>query len=84
MGKIRLGRYPGKANSAFGVKWFFKPALGKVVGRFPGVNRKSERVLERNRTMRAKKPASVCKGKAWDDFTACLSEELAGGAKRKA
>jgi hypothetical protein len=76
MGAIKKGRYPGKANSAFGVKWFYKPSLGKVVGRFPGVNRKSDKVLERNKTMRTKKPASACKGKAWDDFTSCLSSQL--------
>jgi len=78
MGAIRLGRYPGKANSAYGVKWFYKPSLGKVVGRYPGVNRKSQKVLERNKTMRAKKPASACKGKPWSEFVACLSEQLGG------
>jgi hypothetical protein len=76
MGAIKLGRYAGKANSAYGVKWFYKPALGKVVGRYPGVNRKSTKVLERNRAMAAKKPASACKGKPWDEFTSCLRSQL--------
>lgn len=76
MGAIKKGRYPGKANSAYGVKWYMKPALGKVVGRTPGVLRRSDKVLERNKVMRAKKPASACKGKPWDQFVACLSEQL--------
>ena len=76
MGAIKLGRYTGKANSAFGVKWFFKPSLGKVVGRLPGVNRKSEKVLARNKEIRASPPATKCKDLPWDEFTACLSENM--------
>jgi len=76
MGAIKKGRYAGKANSAYGTKWFYKPSLGKVVGRMPGVNRKSEKVLARNEHMRTTKPATACKGKPWDEFTACLSEKL--------
>lgn len=76
MGAIKKGRYAGHANSAHGVKWFYKPSLGKVVGRMPGVNRKSDKVLERNKTMRTTKPAASCKGKPWDEFVTCLSEKL--------
>jgi len=78
MGAIRKGRYPGKPNSPLGVKWYFKPSLGKVVGRMPGVNRVSAKVLERNRRMRELKPASACKGKRWDEFVSCLSKQLGG------
>jgi len=76
MGAIKLGRYAGRANSAFGVKWFFKPSLGKVVGRLPGVNRKSEKVLARNEDIRKSPPASKCEGLSWDEFTACLAKNM--------
>lgn len=76
MGAIRKGRYPGHANTIFGSKAFIKPSLGKVVFRLPGVNRKSEKVLARNEHMRTTKPATSCKGKDWDAFTACLSQKL--------
>jgi hypothetical protein len=90
MGAIKKGRYPGKANSAHGVKWFFKPSLGKVVGRLPGVNRKSDKVMSRNEKIRASPPASKCKNKGpggtatpWDEFVSCLSAEMSVGVKKK-
>lgn len=76
MGAIKKGRYFGKANSAFGVKWFMKPSLGRVVGRLPGVNRRSEKVLKRNEAIRTSPPASKCKGLDWDKFTACLAKNM--------
>ena len=76
MGAIKKGRYAGKANSAFGVKWFYKPSLGKVVGRLPGVLRKSEKVMARNEEIRKAPPASKCEGKPWDEFVACLAENM--------
>jgi len=76
MGAIKIGRYAGKANSIYGVKWFAKPSLGKVVGRLPGVNRKSEKVTARNEVIRKSPPAGKCKGKPWDEFTACLAENM--------
>jgi len=76
MGAIKLGRYPGKANSAYGVKWFMKPALGRIVGRLPGVLRRSKEVLARNEKVRASPPAKACEGKPWDEFVICLAEEM--------
>jgi len=76
MGAIKLGRYPGKANSAYGVKWFMKHSMGRIVGRLPGVLRRSEKVLARNEKVRASPPAKACEGKPWDEFVTCLAEEM--------
>ncbi len=67
MGAIRKGQTSGNANSIFGVKWYPKPSLGKVVGRKPGVLRRSDKVLDRNREIRADPPAP-------DAHAACLKE----------
>ncbi len=76
MGAIKMGQTRGHANTPFGTKVFYKPSLGKVVFRKPGVLRRSEKVLARNRKVRADPPAPACKGLPWDEFTACLATEM--------
>jgi len=89
---VRPGRTPGRPNSAVGVKWYYKPALGKMVGRIPGVVRASARVLAINEYVQRKlsntettirHPASLCKAelekkgkKGWRYFIACLSRRM--------
>ena len=63
-------------QNAFYNRVYFKPTLGKLVIRHPGVNRTSEKVLARNEKVKAKPPATACKGLAWDEFVACLSREM--------
>lgn len=77
MGAIKLGSTAGRTRNVLGItRAYFKPSLGKLVIRKPGVIRRSEKVLERNRKVRASPPATKCKGKAWDEFVACLSKEM--------
>jgi len=75
------GRTYGRPNSPFGVKWFFKPSMGRVIGRIPGVNRKSPKVLAVNEVLenlagKPDHPATKCKGKDWKRFTSCLRKEM--------
>jgi len=75
------GRTRGRPNSAVGVKWFFKPSLNRLVGRMPGVVRKSAKVLAVNKQLEARAdsvehPAVKCHGKTWDKFVACLRKEM--------
>lgn len=77
------GRTRGRANSPFGVKWYYKPKLGKVVGRTPGVHRRSAKVLAVNQILHESKeinhPASKCASQGyhdWDSFINCLSKEF--------
>ena len=67
----------GKAKAnIWNSKAYFKPSLHKLVIRAVGVNRKSERVMARNKAFGA--PASACKGKDWPAFVSCLSQQLGG------
>ena len=76
------GRTWKMPNSPFGVKWFFKPSLGKVIGRISGVNRRSASVLAVNEVLedlagKPNHPATVCGGEgAWKDFVKCLRREM--------
>ena len=76
MGAIKLGQTRGHANTPFGTKVYYKPSLGKVVFRKPGVLRRSEAVLARNKKVRAAPPAPKCEGLPWDEFTVCLAENM--------
>jgi len=67
-------------------KAYYKPTLGKLVVRHRGVNRQSDEVLNINRIVAEKKPATECskkklmergkKAPTFNDFKACLSEQL--------
>jgi len=75
------GRTHGRPNSPFGVKWYFKPSMGRVIGRIPGVVRKSASVLAVNEVLenlagQANHPATQCGGKAWKDFITCLRQKM--------
>lgn len=63
-----------------GARYYYKPALGKIIIRKAGVIRRSEKVLERN--IRFKEWAGGtggavvrCRGKPWREFIKCLKEE---------
>jgi hypothetical protein len=71
-----LGQTAGNANTPFGTKVFYKPSLGKVVFRKPGVMRRSARVLAINDRVAANPPASKCAGKDWKAFVSCLRREM--------
>jgi len=79
---IKLGQtYGSKKATVFANSMYYKPALKKVVIRHPGVLRRSERVLDRNRRVATAKPAAKCGGtkenpKPLSEFLACLSEEM--------
>lgn len=68
-----------KAN-VFAARPYYKPSLRKLVIRFPGVTRKSEKVIKVNEQFARIKPASACKGKSFSDgsFQRCLREQLKG------
>ncbi|MEM1562743.1 MAG: hypothetical protein QXV75_07160 [Candidatus Bathyarchaeia archaeon] len=74
------GRTYGRPNSAVGVKWYFKPSMGRLIGRIPGVVRKSAKVLAVNAILEEKRgkdhPASKCHGKDWKNFVSCLRKEM--------
>ena len=58
------------------IKVYVKPSMdGKLIIRKRGVNRKSERVLERNRMFARAKIASACKGRPWKQFVSCLRSQ---------
>jgi hypothetical protein len=74
---IKLGQTYGHVKqTAFSNRVYHKPSLRKPVIRHPGVMRRSSAVLDRNKKVEASPPAPKCKGKAWDDFIACLSDEM--------
>jgi len=72
------GQTSGSPNTGIGAKAYYKPSLGKIVLRKPGVLRRSDRVIARNRTFAVAKPAAACKGvaatKGWKGFVSCLRE----------
>jgi hypothetical protein len=70
-GRTRITSIPG-------ARVYYKPALGKIVFRPTNVIRSSDKVIERNKKLRAAsvKPATKCKGKPWKQFIECLSKEM--------
>ena len=78
----KLGRTPGHVEqTAFANRVYYKPSLRKPVIRYPGVFRRSEKVLEINEKLEAlrgsdRHPARQCKGLPWDEFVACMSEKM--------
>ncbi len=77
MGAIKLGQTYGHVKqTAFSNRVYFKPSLRKPVVRHPGVMRRSEKVLARNKEIRESPPAPKCKGLPWDEFVTCLSKEM--------
>lgn len=71
-----LGNTAGHANTPFGTKVYYKPSLGKVVFRKPGVLRRSMRVLAINDKVAANPPATRCAGRPWKSFVSCLRREM--------
>jgi len=60
---------------------YIKPSLQKPVIRFPGVVRRSEKVLAINEKLEALRgkpehPSTICKGRPWHQFIACTSAEM--------
>jgi hypothetical protein len=74
---IKLGQTYGHVKqTAFSNRVYNKPSLRKPVIRHPGVIRRSAKVLARNEKVKAAPPATKCKGKPWDAFITCLSEQM--------
>jgi len=76
-----FGRTPGRPNSAVGVKWYYKPALGRMVGRMPGVVRKSPLVVAINNALEKvagtkEHPVTNCAGRSWKSFIACIRKAM--------
>ena len=73
----KKGQTPGRVRNLLGVsRIYYKPSLGKFVIRKAGVIRRSDKVIARNESVAAAKPAKACKGKPWGEFVTCLSEEM--------
>ncbi len=73
----KLGQTSGHVKqNAFANRVYYKPSLRKPVIRHPGVMRRSAKVIARNEKVAASPPAPKCKGKPWDEFVKCLSEEM--------
>jgi hypothetical protein len=78
------GSTPGRViNTAIGSRAYFKPSIGKVVLRKPGVIRSSDVVLAVNKILEDLKsekkeelPAKKCAGKPWRQFVKCMKEEM--------
>jgi len=75
------GQTPGNPNTPYGVKVYYKPSMGRIIFRKPGVLRRSERVLAVNKQLEALRedpnhPAKKCKGKPWREFVKCLKREM--------
>jgi len=74
------GRTAGNPNSDIGVKWYYKPSMGRLIGRIPGVVRKSAAVLAVNAVLEghrgAESPAAKCHGLPWKRFVSCLRKEM--------
>ncbi|MEM2187768.1 MAG: hypothetical protein QW692_00115 [Nitrososphaerota archaeon] len=74
---MKKGQTRGKViNTPYGTRVYYKPTLGKIVFRKPGVIRRSDKVIDRNRKVAAAKPASKCKGLPWDKFVVCLRQNM--------
>jgi hypothetical protein len=72
---MSLGQTSGSPNTPYGSKVYYKPSMGRIIFRKPGVLRRSTRVLERNRKWAASPPSPKCKGLPWKQFVACLRKE---------
>ena len=79
----RKGRTYGRPNTPWGTKVYFKPSMGRVIARKPGVVRRSDNVLAINKQLEDLKgkpehPATKCKGKpgGWREFVSCLRDEM--------
>jgi len=70
------GQTAGNPNTPFGVKVYYKPSLGKVVFRKPGVLRRSAAVMARNDRVAANPPAKKCAGRPWKQFVSCLRSAM--------
>jgi hypothetical protein len=75
------GTTPGRViNTAIGSRAYFKPSIGKVVLRKPGVIRSSDVVLAVNQILeemkKEERPAKKCAGKPWRQFVKCMKEEM--------
>jgi len=80
---VSFGRTQGRPNSAIGVKWYYKPAMGKIIGRIPGVVRKSPLVVAINEALEdvaesPEHPVVLCAGKPWKEFVACIRRTMKG------
>lgn len=86
MPKPKLGTTYGHVKQSAAVnRVYFKPTYKKWIARFPGVTRRSTKVLKINEVLYNLKdspnhPARKCKGKEgprpWPEFAACMSKEL--------
>ena len=77
----RLGRTYGRPNTPWGTKVYFKPSMGRVIARTPGVVRKSKKVISINEQLenlagKSDHPATQCKGKPWREFVSCLRTKM--------
>jgi len=73
----KKGQTRGRVKNVMGfTRVYYKPTLGKLIFRNPGVNRQSDAVIARNEKVATAKPASRCKGLKWDKFVSCLREEM--------
>ena len=68
----------GTPNTPVGAKAFYKPSMGRLILRKPGVLRRSDKVIAVNKLLvEAKvKPATKCKGMPWKKFVSCLRGEM--------
>ena len=68
----------GRVRHFVTTRFYYKPALGKIVIRKAGVTRRSDKVRAINEKLKKAptKPATACKGKPWDEFVKCLSEQM--------
>jgi hypothetical protein len=81
---IKLGQTYGHVKqTVFSNRTYNKPSLRKAVIRHPGVLRRSTKVIDRNKKVKASPPAAKCGKKGpggtatpWDEFIACLSEQM--------
>lgn len=80
-GNPGAGETLGNPNTPVGVKVFYRPTMGKLILRKPGVYRRSKKVLKINEQLEAvagkpTAPATKCKGRPWKDFVKCLKKEM--------
>ena len=68
----------GRVRHFVTTRFYYKPALGKIIIRKAGVTRRSDKVRAINEKLRTApvKPATKCKGKPWDEFVKCLKREM--------
>jgi len=79
MGAIKKGvTYGHVRQTATQNRIYWKPSLRRWIIRTPGVIRSSDKVLERNKKVRANPPATKCAGLSFADgsFQKCLREQM--------